>query len=207
MKQKELPTEGEFAFNLESVELGQDEDGDPVTSCVVTECDAEPTASGPKLTGKALVGLRKLADCIIDQGVILPPSRHVPSHVTGVTLDQWRDYLQKAGIISDGNPREQFRRIKDKLIETRQIAIWGNLVWLVRKVSHSTNARRGPNFHNTGLASQVQSEPWGVPGAKSRAGMRLSEVASALCGPDLFLACRFPRRSPFPACRVATLRP
>jgi len=46
-----------------------------------------------------------------------------------------------------------------------------------------------------------------VPGAKSRAGMRLSEVASALCGPDLFLACRFPRRSPFPACRVATLRP
>ena len=38
-----------------------------------------------------------------------------------------------------------------------------------------------------------------VPGAKSRAGMRLSEVASALCGPDLFLACRFQRRSPFPS--------
>ena len=50
-------------------------------------------------------------------------------------------------------------------------------------------------------------ETGAVPGAKSRAGMRLSEVASALCGPDLFLACRFPRRSPFPACRVATLRP
>jgi len=77
MKQKELPTEGEFAFNLENVELGQDEDGDPVTSCVVTECDAEPAPIGPKLTGKALMGLRKLADCIIDQGVILPPSRHV----------------------------------------------------------------------------------------------------------------------------------
>jgi hypothetical protein len=46
-----------------------------------------------------------------------------------------------------------------------------------------------------------------VPGAKSRAGMRLSEVASALCGPDLFLACRFQRRSPFRAYRVATLRP
>ena len=46
-----------------------------------------------------------------------------------------------------------------------------------------------------------------VPGAKSRAGMRLSEVASTLCGPDLFLACRFQRRSPFAGCRVATLRP
>jgi hypothetical protein len=46
-----------------------------------------------------------------------------------------------------------------------------------------------------------------VPGAKSRAGMRLSEVASALCGPDLFQACRFQRRSPFQSCRVATLKP
>jgi len=53
--------------------------------------------------------------------------------------------------------------------------------------------------------SYVASSP--VRGAKSRAGMRLSEVASALCGPDLFQACRFQRKSPFPSCRVATLRP
>jgi PAS domain-containing protein len=53
--------------------------------------------------------------------------------------------------------------------------------------------------------NMLMPEP--VPGAKSRAGMRLSEVASTLCGPDLFLACRFQRRSPFAGCRVATLRP
>src|SRR3954465_2650581 len=46
-----------------------------------------------------------------------------------------------------------------------------------------------------------------VPGAKSRAGMMMSEVALAHSGPDLFQACRFPRRSPFQSCRVATLRP
>src|SRR4051812_30621359 len=33
-----------------------------------------------------------------------------------------------------------------------------------------------------------------VPGAKSRAGMMMSEVALAHSGPDLFQACRFPRR-------------
>jgi len=66
-----------------------------------------------------------------------------------VTLNQWRDYLQQAGIINrDGNPRQQFGRIKDKLVETGRIAIWGNLVWLVHEVSHSTDARTGPNFHN-----------------------------------------------------------
>jgi hypothetical protein len=32
-------------------------------------------------------------------------------------------------------------------------------VWLVRKVSHSTDARRAPIFHNTDSASQVQNKP------------------------------------------------
>src|SRR4051794_4264805 len=36
--------------------------------------------------------------------------------------------------------------------------------------------------------------------------MMMSEVALAHSGPDLFQACRFPRRSPFQSCRVATLR-
>jgi hypothetical protein len=159
MKQKELPTEGEFAFKLESIELGRDEDDDPVTSCVVTAEDDVTVEARPKLTGKALLGFRKLADCINDLGVTLPPSRHIPSRVTGVTLDQWRDYLQKAGIISDGNPREQFRRIKDKLIETRRIAVWENRVWLVREVSHSTDARGGSIFHNADPRHKGQSEP------------------------------------------------
>src|SRR3954471_7876764 len=35
--------------------------------------------------------------------------------------------------------------------------------------------------------------------------MMMSEVALAHSGPDLFQACRFPRRSPFQSCRVATL--
>src|SRR3954454_4825812 len=46
-----------------------------------------------------------------------------------------------------------------------------------------------------------------VPGVKSRAGMMMSEVALAHSVPDLIQTCRFPRRSPFQSCRVATLRP
>jgi hypothetical protein len=107
----------------------------------VTAEDDVTVDTRPTLTGKALLGFRKLADCINDLGVTLPPSRNIPSHVTGVTLDQWRDYLLKAGIISDGSRREQFRRIKEKLIETRRIAVWENRVWMVREVSHSTDTR------------------------------------------------------------------
>jgi hypothetical protein len=38
-KQREEGTFGEMAFRLEVVKLGEDEDGDPVTSCVVIESD------------------------------------------------------------------------------------------------------------------------------------------------------------------------
>src|SRR3954466_10641424 len=59
------------------------------------------------------------------------------------------------------------------------------------RLRHSAMAAylKKPFCHNPLIARKV-------PGAKSRAGMRLSEVASALCGPDLLLACRLPRRSP-----------
>lgn len=48
-KQRDLPTGGQFAFRLKVVELGQDEDGDPVTSCVVEPVDDVPSdRRGPR---------------------------------------------------------------------------------------------------------------------------------------------------------------
>ncbi len=41
-KQRDLPSGDQFPFKLQSVELGQDEDGDPVTSCIVEPVDQVP---------------------------------------------------------------------------------------------------------------------------------------------------------------------
>jgi hypothetical protein len=147
-KQKEMPTEGEFPFKFDGVELGQDEDGDLVTSCVVTHEGDVTGQAQPKVTGKALLGFRKLADCINTLGIALPPSRYIPPHVTGVTLDQWRKHLLSASIISrDGNPRQEFKRIKEKLQEEGLIAIWEDHVWMVKKASHSSGTGGGFSVH------------------------------------------------------------
>lgn len=42
VKQRDLPIGDVFTFELDVVELGQDQDGEAVTSCVVKHCDFEP---------------------------------------------------------------------------------------------------------------------------------------------------------------------
>jgi hypothetical protein len=53
-KQRDLPSGMQFAFTLKSVELGRDEDGDAVTSCVVEAVDAPQAPHGGRKapTGK-----------------------------------------------------------------------------------------------------------------------------------------------------------
>jgi hypothetical protein len=123
-----------FKWKLETVEIGADDDGDAITSCVLlpVDSDAEPAQKQKKLTGAARLGLEKLNDCIVASGVAAPPSNHIPQGVRGVTCNQWRAYLEKGGVINpDGNPREQFRRIRVTLLDAGFIGVWDDFVWPV----------------------------------------------------------------------------
>jgi hypothetical protein len=51
-KQRDLPSGTRFGFRLRVVELGNDTDGDPVTSCVVQVTEDLPTACKQQPTGK-----------------------------------------------------------------------------------------------------------------------------------------------------------
>ena len=67
-----------------------------------------------------------------------PASNHIPRGARTVTLEEWTGYLRRTSTINaDGNPREEFRRIKDGLREKRVIGIWDGLVWDAR--SQPTN--------------------------------------------------------------------
>jgi hypothetical protein len=52
-KQRDMETGKEFAFSLDRVELGEDEDGDPVTTCTISEVSEEDVkeAKKPKPSG------------------------------------------------------------------------------------------------------------------------------------------------------------
>ncbi|HVC52760.1 MAG TPA: AAA family ATPase [Stellaceae bacterium] len=126
-----------IASRLVPVDLGVDEDGEPITSCIVEP--SEPTTPAParaKLTGSAKLGLDQLHNAMAAGSEEIPRSEHVPQGVTGVTLTVWRQYLEQAGIINrEGNPREQFRRIRVTLQERGFIGVWGDFVWLSHAVT------------------------------------------------------------------------
>jgi hypothetical protein len=142
-KQREYATEGALSFTLRQIELGTDQDGEAVTSCIVVPLEGSQSTrqKHAKLTGAAKVGFEQLKNCMADHADDIPPSKHVPRGAKGVTLDLWRDFLEKAGVVNPkGSPREQFRRISVALQERGLIGVWDNSVWLVASKASHQNA-------------------------------------------------------------------
>jgi hypothetical protein len=124
----------ELVSTFETVEVGVDEDGDPVTSCVIVEADGQPDRPSParRLPPKAFAALRGLRNCTAELGVLAPPGSRAPAGTKGVTTQQWRDELKKAGVINaEGNYRQEFIRLRVTLQNTATIGIWEEFVWPV----------------------------------------------------------------------------
>jgi hypothetical protein len=131
-KQRDYSTEGSFTFKLRQVDLGLDEDGDPVTSCVIEETDA---ASAPprraKLPAAQRRALQLLTDAVERAGEIPPASNHIPSGTTCVSEDLWRRYCYEGGI-SDGEQsakRKAFLRAAGELVAAGRVGKWGSWIW------------------------------------------------------------------------------
>ncbi len=66
-----------FPFALDVVELGQDADGDVVTTCIVRHLDDAPARRrAPALSGVAKVALQALQESISDHGEPMPGTSH-----------------------------------------------------------------------------------------------------------------------------------
>jgi hypothetical protein len=122
---------------LRQIELGVDEDGDSVTSCVIDEVEgaapARKAAAGPKLTKGAKIALDALHEAITELGAVPPVSNHVPAATKTVTRDQWRDYAFRHGISTsdkESAPRMAFAHASECLLAARRVAIWDQDVWI-----------------------------------------------------------------------------
>jgi hypothetical protein len=139
VKGNDQPERAIAEFRLEAFELGRDEDGDPITTSIVSTEHFDPATSAArpkskkdKLPPLPKAALHALFECIADKPVPTPTDPHVSAGVTGVTLDQWRDHLLKIALINaEGNYREQFKRIRVTLQNAKIIGIWGDFVWPV----------------------------------------------------------------------------
>jgi hypothetical protein len=135
---KDGPEGDQVVSRLRQLELGVDEDGDTVTSCVIDEVQgaapARKAVAGPKLTKGAKIALAALQEALSEVGAVPPPSNHIPPNVQAVTLNQWRDYAYRQGISSSDEPRARqvaFQRAHETLLAVHQVAVWEPYAWLV----------------------------------------------------------------------------
>jgi hypothetical protein len=140
VKANDQPQRVVAEFKLEAFELGRDEDGDPITTSILSADNGSTTAPATtarkktklNLPDKPKAGLRALLECIADNEVPTPIDEHVPATAKGVTLTIWRDRLEKTRTINPkGNPRQELQRIHVTLKNAGLIGIWEEFVWVV----------------------------------------------------------------------------
>jgi hypothetical protein len=131
-KQRDVKRPDRLFFDLETVTLGTDPDGDPVTSAVVVPSDA-PKMKPKPLSGQAEVAMQALRDALHEHGEVLSGPGY-PQNRVCVPMSIWREAAKKHGLIDSekGSSRYvAFSRARTKLLDVNAIRILGDYVWSV----------------------------------------------------------------------------
>jgi hypothetical protein len=129
---RELEPGGVFPFQLESVELGTNKRGKPITSCVPVPTDAVETRQrGPRITGAAEIARTALTNILATSGQKVVRDG-IPAGVPTVTVDAWKAEACRAGISTgdSGAQRKAFMRATEKLVGAKVAVIRDGLAWL-----------------------------------------------------------------------------
>lgn len=131
---KDGPQGDNVLSRLEVVDIGADDDGEMITSCVVLPVDgAAPVRNrgARKLSDRQRLALDALDECAATTGRAPPREFGLPAGLVAVSLSDWRAELYRAGVLDPDakNPREDFRRVKTSLQARRLIGARDNLVW------------------------------------------------------------------------------
>jgi len=194
-KQKDGEDGMEMLFKLKVVELGQDEDGEPVTSCVVEATDVDLAPRGDtaamkigRLSDKQRAVLNSLDETLERAGVY--PPREIPDADLNrvkvgkvVKTADWRlRHVQTSGQGSDIQPdslRKEFDRGLIRLKNDGIIGVYGEWSW--RKWEAMTQPRTTPDNSTDNIKIQPRTTGQkGVPptGETPTLSVPLSEWAS-----------------------------
>jgi hypothetical protein len=131
---KDFAEGAETVSTLEVVEVGTDEDGDPITSCVVVPSDDAAIAADrtKRLPPATAIALTALMEAIADGGQIPPTSNHIPANVSVVSVELWRRYAYAKD--TEANPqakKKAFQRATKTLLANGMVGTWNDQAWTV----------------------------------------------------------------------------
>lgn len=132
-KQRDMMTDGKVAYILKPVMLGVDDDGDPVTSCVVLPSGV-PAKTKKPLTGFNEIAFQGLCHVLQEQGRRIKGSEHYPGNRRVVEISAWRAKLIETEM-DGGQPDAAFtkrlQRARGALKGGDYIREHNGMVWLV----------------------------------------------------------------------------
>jgi AAA domain-containing protein len=118
--------------DLERVELGQDDDGDPISSLVIVPAEGAAVARKPALADGVKLALDALKSAVADAGERPPASNHIPQQgdIRVVSCDLWRRYFYAVKDGEGDTQKKAFKRARERLQALGLIGVWNDLVWL-----------------------------------------------------------------------------
>jgi len=127
-----------LGFKLMPVELGKDDDGDPVTTLLVEEMD-RPSPPIAKLPKTASAALDILANLIAGHGEPLPAGVDFPLHVHGCREEAWAAECETRRLSTSQRERDRrraFNHAYEALLQAHRVAARDGWVWLSSEVQH-----------------------------------------------------------------------
>ena len=120
-----------MASKLETVELGNDADGDPLSSCIIVP--AESAVAGVKLSKVQRFAFELLQKLIAKEGVNPPPEAELPEGFKVCLADTWRKrFYETYPAEKQDTKKKALLRATLDLEEAKLIELWREYVWLKR---------------------------------------------------------------------------
>lgn len=123
----------EIVSSLEQVAVGQDDDGDKITSCVIRPANTSSSKGKAKVTGSAAIALRILQGTIAENGQVPMANANIPPNTRTIPEKTWRANCY-AGMTNDDTHQtarqKAFVRASNKLQKLHLIGKYGDHVWL-----------------------------------------------------------------------------
>jgi hypothetical protein len=133
---KDGPEAEKIASKLIVVDVGTDDDGEAITSCVIMpteETNGESHSRQTRLSDAAKIALDTLRKAIAAAGSEAPASNHVPPAARGVDVELWRRYYYAGTASDDQTPearRKSFQRVRQQLQATGIIGLHTDFCWI-----------------------------------------------------------------------------
>ena len=135
-KQRDMENGKKVAFTLRGVDLGLDDEGDPITSCVVehTDVDLSSLNKSHAITGNTLIAKQALDEALAKHGRRMADTENYPASRDVVEIDIWRSEFLKMRIDSTAQKTsvlKDFTRQSKKLQDCGIVHGYSQMVWFV----------------------------------------------------------------------------